>query len=111
MLFRARHGLNHGQVKRIHVETRENAIINRLNKTKIEKYPDLKQEREDRRKELRGRDHAERQKRLKEEARIAKERKELKWQKDHAYDELFSEENVAQSSNQDRDANFEEDFM
>ena len=29
------------QVKRIHVQTRVNAIINRLNKTKIEREPDL----------------------------------------------------------------------
>jgi len=47
----------------------------------------------------------------KEEARVAKERKELAWRKDHAYDDLFSEENLASSSNQDRDVDFEDDFM
>jgi hypothetical protein len=47
----------------------------------------------------------------KEEARVAKERKELAWQRDHAYDDLHSEEALAMSSNQDRDANFEDDFM
>jgi hypothetical protein len=47
----------------------------------------------------------------KEEARIAKERKELAWQRDHAYDDMMSEENIAQSSNQDRDENFLDDFM
>lgn len=47
----------------------------------------------------------------KEEARVAKERKEKAWQKDHAYDDLFSEENLAQSSNQDRDPDFLDDFF
>jgi ABC-type uncharacterized transport system ATPase subunit len=47
----------------------------------------------------------------KEEARIAKERQEKKWQKDHAYDELFSAENLEGSSNQNRDETWEDDFM
>jgi hypothetical protein len=47
----------------------------------------------------------------KEEQRIARERAQLKWQKEHAYDDLFTEENMAGSSNQDRDENWEEDFM
>lgn len=47
----------------------------------------------------------------KEEARVAKERKELAWQRDHAYDDMMSEENLAMSSNQDRDEDFLDDFM
>jgi len=47
----------------------------------------------------------------KKDARIAKERKELAWKRDHAYDDLFSEENLASSSNQDRDADSDNDFM
>ena len=47
----------------------------------------------------------------KEELRVMKERQEKKWQKDHAYDELFSEENMASSSNQDRGEDWEDDFM
>lgn len=43
------------QVKRIHVEKRENPIVNRLNKTKVEKFPDLAEEKESRLKELRSR--------------------------------------------------------
>ena len=44
------------QVKRVHVEKRINEIINRLNKTKVEKSPDLAAEKaefekEERRKE------------------------------------------------------------
>jgi hypothetical protein len=47
----------------------------------------------------------------KEEARIAKERQEKKWQKDHAYDDIFSEENMEATSNQNRPENWDEDFM
>ena len=132
------------QVKRILIQQRENPIVNRLNKTKVEKKPDLKQEKEDRLKELRQRDQAAQQLRVcplpllprsisllcclryfavssgrkadpelqqKEEARQAQEWKEKKYQKDHAYDDIFTEENMAASSNQDRDEDWEEDFM
>lgn len=37
---------------------RENAIINRLNKTKVEKHPNLKQEKDDRQRDLRKKDQA-----------------------------------------------------
>lgn len=37
---------------------RENPIVNRLNKTKVEKYPDLKQEKDDHLRELRKKDQA-----------------------------------------------------
>jgi hypothetical protein len=47
----------------------------------------------------------------KEEARVAKERKELAWQRDHAYDDIMTEDNLAESSNQDRDEDFLDDFM
>jgi hypothetical protein len=40
------------------VEQRENPIVNRLNKTKVEKFPDLREEREARRAELRKRDQS-----------------------------------------------------
>ncbi|KKY26829.1 putative coiled-coil domain-containing protein 25 [Diplodia seriata] len=99
------------KVKRIHVVERENPIVNRLNKTKVEKFPDLRQEREDRQSELRKKDRASQQERKKEEARIAKERKELAWQRDHAYDDVHADDQVAQSSNQDRDEDFLDDFM
>jgi len=49
---------NSFQVKRILVPTRENPIINRLNKTKVEKFPDLKQEKDDHLRELRKKDRA-----------------------------------------------------
>jgi len=46
---------NQKLVKRIHVDQRENPIVNRLNKTKVEKHPDLRQEKSDRERELRKR--------------------------------------------------------
>ncbi|KAI1343931.1 coiled-coil domain-containing protein 25 [Xylariaceae sp. FL0016] len=99
------------KVKKILVEQRENPIVNRLNKTRVEKQPDLNQEKEAHLRQLRKRDQAARQERKKEEARLKQERAEKKWQKDHAYDELFSEENMDASSNQNRSENWEEDFM
>lgn len=47
----------------------------------------------------------------KEEARVAKERKELAWRRDHAYDDVMTEEHLEESSNQNRDENFLDDFM
>ncbi|CAH0047840.1 unnamed protein product [Clonostachys solani] len=99
------------QVKRILVVQRENPIVNRLNKTKVEKKPDFKQEKDDRLRELRKRDQAAQLIRKKEEAKQAKEWQEKKYQKDHAYDELFTDDNMASSSNQERSADWEDDFM
>ncbi|KAG9258514.1 uncharacterized protein F5Z01DRAFT_643440 [Emericellopsis atlantica] len=99
------------KVKRILVPQRENHIVNRLNKTKVEKKPDLLQEREDRLKEIRRRDQAAYQARKKDEAKQAKEWQEKKYQKDHAYDELFTEENMEATSNQNRTEDWEDDFM
>jgi phage terminase large subunit-like protein len=45
-----------------------------------------------------------------EEAKIAQERKEKKWQKDHAYDELFQEQDPEDVNNQGRE-DLEDDFM
>ena len=98
-------------MKRIHVVERENPIVNRLNKTKVEKYPDLKAEKDEALKQTRKKDVAAQKERQKEEAKVAKERKELAWQRDHAYDDLHSEDATAQSSNQDRGADWEDDFM
>ena len=40
------------------VEQRENPIVNRLNKTKVEKFPDLAMEKEDKLKVLRKKEQA-----------------------------------------------------
>ncbi|KAI0974763.1 coiled-coil domain-containing protein 25 [Xylaria arbuscula] len=99
-------------VKRVLIEQRENAIVNRLNKTRVEKsQPDLFKEKEDHLRQIRKKDQAAKQERKKENARVAQERAEKKWQKDHAYDDIFTEENMEASSNQNRAENWEEDFM
>lgn len=96
--------------KRVLIPVRKNAIVNRLNKTKVEKFPDLRAEKEVDLKDKRkiARMQQEEQKAMeKEERRI---RDEKRWQKDHAYDDLMREENMV--SNQDRDPSFwDEDFM
>lgn len=51
-------------VKRVYVKQRENAIVNRLNKTKIEKFPDLRAEKAEREREIR------KQERIKEQERV-----------------------------------------
>jgi hypothetical protein len=52
------------KVKKVLVPQRENPIVNRLNKTKTEKYPDLKQEKDDHLRELRKKDQAVQQARV-----------------------------------------------
>lgn len=99
------------KVKRVLVPHRENPIVNRLNKTKVERKPDLKAERDDMLKELRKKEQAAQLIKKKEEQRQAQEWKEKKWQKDHAYDDLFTDENMAAASNQDRAEDWEDDFM
>lgn len=99
------------KVKRVYVEQRQNPIVNRLNKTRVEKYPDLRQERQDRDRELRKKDQKARQERKKEEERVRKEREELAWRRDHMYDDIHTEDAMMESNNQDRDADFLDDFM
>jgi len=98
-------------VKKVHIPQRENPVVNRLSKTKEEKFPDLKQEKDDREQELRRREQAARRERQKEETKVSRERKDKAWQKDHAYDDLFTEENIVMSSNAERGTDFEDDFM
>lgn len=47
----------------------------------------------------------------KDEAKVMQERKEKKWQKDHAYDELFQEDDDEEANNQDRGEDYLDDFM
>lgn len=121
------------KVKRVLVETRLNPIVNRLNKTKEEKQPDLAKEKEEMEK---GKRENKRQLELarvsfffffspcsgipagsnssvqaKEEARVARERKEKAYQRDHMYDDLFQDDAVEASTNQDRPADYYDDFM
>lgn len=97
-------------VKKIHVPTRQNPIVNRLNKTKEEKFPDLRAERETDQREKRKVERMQREEQKAKDREEKKRRDDLRWQKDHAYDDLMREENMV--SNQERDARFyEDDFM
>lgn len=102
---------NPKMVKKVLVKVRENAIVNRLNKTRVEKFPDLMAEKEEYLKKQRKEERRLREEKKSQEKLEKRQREQLKWQKDHAYDELFSEENLQQSSNQDRDPDFLDDFM
>ena len=97
-------------VKKVHVATRSNVVVNRLNKTKVERSPDLRQEREEWLREGRKKERLEREEKKRKEREEAQRREEVRWQKDHAYDDMMREENM--KSNQDVDPDFyEEDFM
>ena len=98
------------KVKKVHVSVRENPIINRLNKTREEKSPDLLAEREADQREKRKTERIEREKQKAKDREERQKREELRWQKDHAYDDVMREEHMV--SNQDQDAGFyEDDFM
>lgn len=122
-------------VRRVYVQKRENTIVNRLNKTRVEKFPDLRAEKAGREREIARTERMAAQAKVrspdpythrssshvgllttffvqkKEDAKVAEERQQLKYQKQHMYDDLHTEENLQETSNQDRDANFEDDFM
>lgn len=46
------------QVKKILIPQRENPVVNRLNKTKVERFPDLHADKEDKLKALRKKEQA-----------------------------------------------------
>lgn len=98
-------------VRKVLVRERENAIVNRLNKTRVEKFPDLRAEKEDYLKSKRREERKDRDEQRSREKQEKREREQLKWQKEHAYDDLMTEENMEASNNQDRDPNFLDDFM
>lgn len=97
-------------VKKIHVAARENAIVNRLNKTRVEKFPDLRAEREVDLREKRKVERVKREQQKQKEREEKAEREALRYQKDHAYEDMMREEHMV--SNQELDADFyEDDFM
>lgn len=97
--------------KKILVKARENPIINRLNKTRVEKFPDLHAEREEDLKEKRKIERVAREEKKKAEKKEREEREAKRYQKDHAYDELMNDDDIALSSNQNRDPDFLDDFF
>ncbi|KAJ5159209.1 uncharacterized protein N7500_008860 [Penicillium coprophilum] len=102
---------NHKLVRKVYVKQRENPIVNRLNKTRIEKFPDLRAEKEEDTKRKQRSDRKARDEQRAKEKKKQQEYEQLKWQKDHAYDDMFTEENMERSNNQDRDEDFLDDFM
>lgn len=99
------------EVKKVFVNTRINAVVNRLNKTKVEKFPNLQQERRDYDKEKQRTEQERRRQKQKEELALARERKQLAYQRDHAYDDVFTDENLRHADNQNRAEDWEDDFM
>lgn len=59
------------KVRRVYVAARDNAIVNRLNKTKVEREVDHEQERQDREKELNRQRRAEANERVSQNAPLA----------------------------------------
>ena len=98
-------------VRKVFVRERENVIVNRLNKTRVEKFPDLMAEKEESLKKKQKEERKTREEQRAREKQEKREREQLKWHKEHAYDDLMSEENIQASSNQDRDPDFLDDFM
>lgn len=97
-------------VRKIHVPARQNPIVNRLNKTRVEKQPDLRTEREADQKEKRKIQRIEREKQKAREREEKAEREQQRYQKDHAYDDMMREEDMI--SNDQVDPNtWEDDFM
>lgn len=97
--------------KKMFIPERQNPIVNRLNKTRVEKNPDLSEEKEEYLRNVRKEERKLREEKKAAEKKERKEREGLKWQKEHAYDDLMNEENVQHSNNQDRDEDFLDDFM
>ena len=94
----------------MHVEKRINEIVNRLNKTKREEYPDLQAQRVARDRELRLKDRKEREKREQEEKR---QKEQWQKEKEERDDGRIFEASTMKSNQMDvADVNAaEEDFM
>ncbi|KAI9637834.1 uncharacterized protein MKK02DRAFT_35925 [Dioszegia hungarica] len=92
------------KVKRVHVSTRDNAIVNRLNKTKVEKEVHHEAERQDRLK-AEGR----KKKAAAEERRLQELEQKKAWEegkKQRSYEGIYTEESFAQ-----REEWSDDDFM
>jgi hypothetical protein len=95
------------KVKTVRVAKRVNLIINRLNKTKVEKYPDLAAEKEARLREDRVEERARKKQREKEEK---EERERKQRERDlRNYTSIMSSENM--TSNVNLSADYEDEFM
>jgi len=99
---------NDKKVKRIHVAERENPIVNRLNKTKVEREVDHEQERIDRLKAESATKRAAAEQQKKADVALAKARQQEKAAK--SYNTLF-EDVEDEPSNQKSVQEMEDDFM
>ncbi|XP_071440987.1 coiled-coil domain-containing protein 25 [Hetaerina americana] len=95
------------EVRKIRVAKRSNEIVNRLNKTKSERQPDLRAEREDRdRKEREGERRLQKEKREREKE---EERRRAEEAKIRSYSTLMDPGNM--TSNQEASGYDSDDFM
>merc|ERR1712010_355475 len=93
-------------VKKIRLETRDNAIVNRLNKTKVEKELDFRAEREGR--DKRERDDKKRAFKNLEEAKKQEEKDREEAAKLRSYSNLMTEDNMKSNKDGGSDS---DDFM
>ncbi|KAK0201485.1 cytoplasmic protein [Desarmillaria ectypa] len=102
---------NDKRVKRVHVATRENPIVNRLNKTKVEKEVNHEQERVDRIKQETARRRAAAAEKKKVDQELARAREAEKAAR--SYDSLFNVPEDEDSTVEPRKTGreLEEDFM
>ncbi|KAK9764760.1 hypothetical protein K7432_007500 [Basidiobolus ranarum] len=100
---------NQRLVKRVYIEKRVNEIVNRLEKTKQERYPDLQGDKEEHDKELRMAIRNQQAKIKEEEKRKLEEQKKLAEQK--SYSNIFKENEMRSNQDYDNPEDFEDDFM
>ena len=102
-------------VKKVFVECRKNEIINRLNKSRKEEYPDLSVLLQKRDKELRRRERLQKDHQQKYEKQYIDEKRKEKQRHGNAYDSIMKEENMYSNKGIDTTsrtaAEIEEDFM
>ena len=99
-----------GDVKRTVIEKRQNEIINRLNKTKVEAFPDLAQEQTNRTKELNRKMREAMRKQAEEEKALREQRQKEK--EARSYDRIHQEDKMTSNKDLRQDFNdYEEDFM
>jgi hypothetical protein len=102
-------------VKKVHIQERVNDIVNRLNKTKSEEYPELEQERiqfeKQRNQEKRMIAAKEKSKQIKQQQEYQKQKEAKSY--DHVFKELKSTNQHDFGGKNEREAveDFEEDFM
>ncbi|CAG8456001.1 9618_t:CDS:2 [Acaulospora morrowiae] len=100
---------NHKLVRKMTVSKKDNMIIKRLEKTKVERFPDLAGEKLTMEKEKRKKTREAANVKKREEDRLEQERKEQAAKS--SYDSIFSETNMRSNSYGSADGDLEDDFM